>query len=252
MFRARDLVVESMQSRVLDKYFVRLQDLGFERDSKPLSTSAEEVPLFDNAVADPSKRSTQDAMTRTYDIPVAGRLWRLIFTAPGALPLYSSMSLTILFGALLLTFLMHRIMLGFATQRTRAESLALQMTAHLREHRDLLQEEVAARTEELSKAKDESEAANRAKSEFLSNMSHELRTPMHAILSFARLGSDRTASDPNAAKAAQYFRRIGESGERLMKLLNNLLDLAKLEAGKMEYEFAAHDVRQIIDDALAE
>ncbi len=74
--------------------------------------------------------------------------------------------------------------------------------------------------------------ANKAKSEFLANMSHELRTPMHGILSFAKFGVKK-ADSVSKEKLTQYFSNILMSGERLLVLLDDLLDLSKLEAGKM-------------------
>lgn len=123
----------------------------------------------------------------------------------------------------------------------------------LRQHRDHLQELVDARTEELVAAKNAAEAANRAKSEFLANMSHELRTPMHAVLSFARLASDRLASgNADLVKVAQYVQRIHEGGQRLLLLVNDLLDLSKLEAGMGAYVFAQHDIRELVRATLVE
>ena len=103
----------------------------------------------------------------------------------------------------------------------------------LRQHRNRLQEMVQEQTADLMRAKSEAEEANLAKTTFLRNMSHELRTPMHAILSFARLGVDR-APDLPVVKLQDYFERIRQGGERLMLLLNDLLVLSKLEAGRME------------------
>jgi PAS domain S-box-containing protein len=119
----------------------------------------------------------------------------------------------------------------------------------LRNHRDVLERNVAERTAELLAAKNTAEAANRAKSEFLANMSHELRTPMHAILSFAQLGISRSG---DVAKTRQYLDRIDTSGRRLLGLLNDLLDLSKLEAGAMQYDFGSHSVRAIASAAIQE
>jgi signal transduction histidine kinase len=87
----------------------------------------------------------------------------------------------------------------------------------------------------LKEAKEVAEAANRAKSEFLANMSHELRTPLHSILSFAGFGLKRAATAP-PAKMCDYFQQIDQGGRVLLLLLNDLLDLAKWEAGRMPCE----------------
>ncbi|MDD5249558.1 MAG: PAS domain-containing protein, partial [Rhodocyclaceae bacterium] len=114
----------------------------------------------------------------------------------------------------------------------------------LRGHRDNLKALVEAQTADLVKAKEAAEQASFSKSEFLANMSHELRTPMHAILSFAGLGRDR-ALTAAPAKLAEYFSRIYASGERLLQLVNDLLDLSKLEAGKMPIDAGSVDLAQL-------
>ena len=104
---------------------------------------------------------------------------------------------------------------------------------------------------DLLKAKEDAEKSNKAKSEFLANMSHEIRTPLHGILSYSSLGIDRLER-VNKAKLARYFELIGMSGQRLMGLLNDLLDSAKLETGNMQFEFALRDMKQVIDQAVSE
>ncbi|NTV09943.1 MAG: PAS domain-containing protein, partial [Zoogloea sp.] len=118
------------------------------------------------------------------------------------------------------------------TEQKRAEEALRESEAELMLHRDHLAELVGEQTRDLLLAKEAAEAANEAKSAFLANMSHELRTPMHAILSFARLGRDRVESVP-PPRLKGYFERIEVSGDRLLNLLNDLLDLSKIEAGKM-------------------
>ena len=108
----------------------------------------------------------------------------------------------------------------------------------LEENETKLNQLVEEKTHHLKLAKEEAEIANKEKSRFLANMSHELRTPMHAILSFASLGLKRTEEQ----KAFGYFDKIHVSGKRLTKLLDDLLDLSKLESGKLEPDFENNDI----------
>ena len=138
-----------------------------------------------------------------------------------------------------------------AVELNKAMALLEEKENEVRQHRDHLQEEVDIQTADLREAKEIAEKANQAKSEFLANMSHELRTPMHAILSFSSMGLDKNER-PDIEDAQLYFKRIKQSGDRLLLLLNDLLDLAKLEAGHMEIEVKHGDVREVVDSCLAE
>jgi PAS domain S-box-containing protein len=114
----------------------------------------------------------------------------------------------------------------------------------LREHRDHLDDKVKEQTRHLV-------LANQIKAEFLANMSHELRTPMHAILSFARVGQSKAASAA-PEKLKEYFDHIRSSGERLLDLVNDLLDLSKLEAGRMHYVMGSVDLYRHATEVVAE
>ncbi len=92
------------------------------------------------------------------------------------------------------------------------------------------------------------EAANRHKSEFLANMSHELRTPLNAIIGFSEVLQERLFGDLNE-KQAEYTDDILTSGRHLLSLINEILDLSKVEAGRMELETATFDLPLAIDNA---
>jgi PAS domain S-box-containing protein len=120
----------------------------------------------------------------------------------------------------------------------------------LRRHRDRLEEIVRERTTQLEEAKERAEVASLAKSAFLANMSHELRTPLNAVLGFAQiLERDPTLSDAHRARV----KTIHQSGEHLLTLINDVLDLAKIEAGRLELscsEFELQPFLRMIADVI--
>lgn len=110
---------------------------------------------------------------------------------------------------------------------------------------------VRDQTSQLCAAKEAAEHANAAKSDFLTNMSHELRTPLHGILSFARLGVKRFDS-AEREKLSTYFQRIEAAGQTLLKLLNALLDLSKLEAGGVVLECQNVNLYRLLAEVVEE
>jgi signal transduction histidine kinase len=102
---------------------------------------------------------------------------------------------------------------------------------------------------EIAEKSRQLEAASRHKSEFLANMSHELRTPLNAIIGFSEVLMQRMFGALNA-KQEEYLRDIYESGRHLLSLINDILDLSKIEAGRMELEPTEFDLPAAIDSAL--
>jgi signal transduction histidine kinase len=112
----------------------------------------------------------------------------------------------------------------------------------------ILRMQLSNAVEEAETARRRAELANRTKSMFLANISHELRTPMHAILGFSQLGSTRAEHQ----KLRDYFSRITTSGGRLLSLIDNLLDISKFEAGRMEIDVQKQAMRPLLDSAVLE
>lgn len=133
--------------------------------------------------------------------------------------------------------------------RASAELQRLNAEKALRQYQGHLEELVAERTLNLLKEKEKAELASRAKSEFLSRMSHELRTPLNAVLGYAQfLESDEV--DPLCEAHKEPVRYIVDAGWHLLNLINDVLDLSKIEAGKLKLELANISLFESIHSAV--
>jgi signal transduction histidine kinase len=112
-----------------------------------------------------------------------------------------------------------------------------------------LEQRVAERTRELQEVNQQLEAASHHKSEFLARMSHELRTPMNAIIGFTRLVM-RRSNDVLPKREHENLEKVLISAERLLALINDILDLSKIEAGRMEIHPVSFDLEPLIDGCL--
>ena len=135
-----------------------------------------------------------------------------------------------------------------ASQRCLKERLAELQDAKQRS--DTQGKELAALADDLSIARDEAETANRAKSEFLALMSHELRTPLNAIIGFSEIIQSEMFGPVGTPRYRDYAKDVHDSGQHLLKLINDILDLSKIEAGKLELDEADIDVADAIHSSL--
>jgi PAS domain S-box-containing protein len=116
---------------------------------------------------------------------------------------------------------------------------------HRKEDEDVLQK--ALRT--AAQLRDEAEAANRAKGDFLASMSHELRTPLNAIIGFSEILEDQTFGDLNS-RQLRYVSHVLTSGRHLLLVINDILDLAKIESGKMELQISRVNMMRLLENSL--
>ena len=122
-------------------------------------------------------------------------------------------------------------------------------TRELEELNSNLEKKVLQRTEELAKSNKELERMNQLKGRFIANTSHELRTPLNSILGFSDVLIEKTFG-PLTENQERYIRNIYSAGKHLLELINNVLDIAKIEAGKHEMIYETFRVKELIEDVL--
>ncbi len=124
-----------------------------------------------------------------------------------------------------------------------------QIEVKIKELNEHLEELVRERTDELAIAKERAEEMSRLKSQFLANMSHELRTPLNSIFGFSELLQEKMLGDLNE-KQEEYVSHVRESGQHLLSLIDDILDLSKIEAGKLEMEPAEVRLGDLLQNSL--
>jgi signal transduction histidine kinase/CheY-like chemotaxis protein/HPt (histidine-containing phosphotransfer) domain-containing protein len=151
-------------------------------------------------------------------------------------------------GGSALSLILIIVILVLAIRRQHQTLAALKITEQeLQNHRDHLEDLVAERTAELMTAREQAEAADRAKTAFLATMSHELRTPMNAVLGFCRLLRQR----PLEAESGDLVRKIQVSADLLLNLIEDILDFSRIEANRIEIASSPFGLRRVLEDLAA-
>ena len=221
---------------------------GHTAEAQPLQTQAlaladrierltnELVHRAEAEVADSIESSRQaDAQSRTVVLGFAAASIALAVIIGVALALSISGPLRAIGGRV------ERIAAGDFTEHVRVEN---------RDELGALAANIDRMNDQLGLLYAQLQAANRHKSEFLSNMSHELRTPLNAIIGFSEVLLQRLFGELNA-KQADYLQDILDSGKHQLTLVNDILDLSKVEAGRMELELSTFSLRETIDSSVA-
>ena len=139
----------------------------------------------------------------------------------------------------------------FVVRTTEKQSREVQDSVEqLKESNDLLEKRVLERTEELATAHDKALANNEAKSNFLANMSHELRTPMNAIIGYSELLQEE-AEEAHNEEFVPDLKKIQFSAKHLLTLINGVLDLSKIDAGKMELDPVSFEIKDLVKEISA-
>jgi len=211
-----------------DQLDVKLYDFVDGKAPQLILDSTRHPAGMGDAAASAMPRSLQ----KEYDLKIGGRWWRLHVSASpefwAGLNL-TSPSLTMAVGSML-SLLTAAVLLLLSITGQRAETLAKRMTMELRD------------------AKTAAEEASRAKSEFLASMSHELRTPLNAILGFSQLlGMNPDLPEDTREQASE----IELAGQHLLALISDLIDLSRIEAGKMELSVEPVPLKNVLADSLA-
>ncbi|MDS7596567.1 PAS domain-containing sensor histidine kinase [Agrobacterium tumefaciens] len=204
---------------------------------KSVVHAAASRPVMERRVADPD----QSGLSRTMEVQLADDRWLQINerrTRDGGL---------VSVGTDITLLKRHQERLRESERRLMATIGDLSASQHKLERQKT---ELSAVNENYLSEKERAEAANRAKSEFLANMSHELRTPLNAILGFSEILLAEMFGPVGSPKYSEYARDIHDSGKHLLNVINDILDMSKIEAGHMRINRETVDLAPLIEETL--
>jgi len=194
------------------------------------------VPIIAVLWSYASSRAMHGGVYLSTVLPIVGLTLLRFLTAPGQTPFAMAVMFLLIF--------MYTAAIAFSARR--------QVIAHLltRFANDDMAEDLRNAHDEALRKRYEAEAANASKTTFLANMSHELRTPLNAILGFSDIIANERLGSMNMPRYKEYAGDINASGSHLLNIINDILDIAKIESGKMEIAPTVIDARVALDSAI--
>ncbi len=204
------------------------------------------------------KAAADDVFSELRQINLSGRTWSVfVYTLPDYLSTSEDIQPTLVaVGGIIIDILLFLVILSISKQKGWAEERAARMTTELREQLHKTQaaqrriEDQAEKLADLAKTESDlrikAESAEKAKSDFLASMSHEIRTPMTGVLGFA----DLLLEDGLQPKSAEKVQKIKEVSQSLLSIINDILDISKLQAGKMKLEAIDFEPMKIVEDVV--
>ncbi|MCB9872873.1 MAG: CHASE domain-containing protein [Planctomycetaceae bacterium] len=232
VFRMNDLVCAALSDEPATPVQLQMVDASVADDERKLAV----LDLTDGPTdVDAKHVGRRDDLPHTgTELRFAGRTWRVeVIAKPEYLALQHVWSIWM-------------VLVGGMISATLFAALLLTITGKT----DATEQLVEQRTRELELAMRRAEAATQAKSEFLASMSHELRTPLTAILGFAEAVQGSDDRERFSAETVDSLRTIARNGEHLLTLINDILDLSKIEAGKLKMEPCEMSPFELIDDVM--
>ncbi|NDP27022.1 MAG: hypothetical protein GZ087_06290 [Flavobacterium sp.] len=218
-----------------DKTNIRLQVY----DDNSISPKSLVFDSYKNRI----KSKNSNARTSILSMVFNNKNWVLVFSEPSEKAFFFSAKVMIItIGGIIISFLLFALSFSLLITKYRASIIAEQMNESLKKNYKKLvssKEKLKNTNQQLQKAKIKAEESDQLKSAFLANMSHEIRTPMNGIMGFAKLLKEENLT---SEEQRNYIKIIEKSGTRLFNIINDIIDISKIEAGQMNVSLSTTNV----------